>query len=85
MNAASTTPIKPEGQGLEEIESFTYLGSIVNKQERTDVDVKIRIGKAIAVFLQLEEVWTPGCLSTNTKIRLINTNVKSILLYGAET
>ena len=85
VNDASATPIKLEGVALEEVESFTYLGSIVDKQGGTDADVKIRIGKARAAFLQLKNIWTSSELSANTKIRLFNTIVKSVLLYGAET
>jgi hypothetical protein len=37
--------------------------------------------------VQLKEIWTSRYLSTNTKIRLFNSNVKSMLhvLYGADT
>jgi hypothetical protein len=85
VNAASTTPIKLDGEALEEVESFTYIGSIVDKQGETDADVKIRVSKARAAFLQLKEVWTSRYLSTNTKFRLFNSNVKAVLLYVAET
>jgi hypothetical protein len=37
------------------------------------------------VSFTLKEVWTFRYLSTNTKIRLFNTNVKSISQYWAET
>jgi hypothetical protein len=57
----------------------------VEKQEGTDPDVKIRVSKVRASFLQLKEVWTSKYLSTNTKIGLFNSNVKSVLLHGAET
>jgi hypothetical protein len=67
------------------VESLTYLGSIVDKQAGTHANVKIRVSMARAAFLQLKEVWTSRYLSTNTKIRLFNSNVKSILLCGAET
>jgi hypothetical protein len=36
---------------LEEVEKFTYLGSIVNIEEGTDADVKNRINK-VRVHLQ---------------------------------
>ena len=36
-------------------------------------------------FQQLKNIWTSKNLSYNTKIRIFNTNVKSVLLYGAET
>jgi hypothetical protein len=64
------------------MESFAYLGSLVEKQGGTDADERSRVSKPMATFLQLKEVWTSRYLSTNTKIRLFNNNVKSILLYG---
>ena len=85
VNAGSTMPIMLEGRALEEIETFTYLGSVVDKQGGTDEDVKIRINKARTAFMLLKNVWTARELSIKTKIRLFNTNVKSVLLYGAET
>ena len=85
VNTASITPITLAGEALEEVESFTYLGSIVDKQGGTDANVRIRIGKARAAFLQLQKVWASRDLSVSTKIRLFNTNVKSVLLHGVET
>lgn len=41
-----TAPITLEGKAFEEVESFICLGSIVDKQRGTDMDVKARIGKA---------------------------------------
>ncbi|KAK7109158.1 hypothetical protein V1264_013249 [Littorina saxatilis] len=82
---ANTTPITLDGEALQEVDNFTYLGSIVDKQGGTDVDVRVRIGKARAAFLQLKNVWGSADLSINTKLRIFNTTVKSVLLYGAET
>ena len=45
---------------LEEVENFTYLGSIVNNLGGTDSDVKARIGKARVAFLQLKKNGAPG-------------------------
>jgi hypothetical protein len=51
VNAENSHPIKLEEQVLEEVEAFTYLGSVVDKQGGTDADVRARIGKARAVCL----------------------------------
>ena len=85
MNAASTDPVTLEGNALEEVETFTYLGSVINKRGGTDADVRARIGKARVAFLQLKNIWSSRVLSSRTKIRLFNSNVKMVLLYGAET
>lgn len=46
INATSAVPITCKGKVLEEVESFTYRRSIIGRQGSTDVDIKIRIGKA---------------------------------------
>jgi hypothetical protein len=84
-NASNETPITVQGEALEEVDSFTYLGSILDKQGGTDADVRTRIGKARAAFHQLKNTWGSSEISITTKIRLFNTIVKPILLYGAET
>lgn len=75
-------PIGLEGEALEEVESFTYLGSVVDKLGGTDADVKVQIGKARAAFLQLKKVWGSSELPRNTKIRIFNSLMKPVLMYG---
>jgi ribosomal protein L31E len=84
-NTKSKEPVKIQGNILEEVESFTYLGSVVDKTGGTDADVKTRIGKARTAFVMLGKIWKTNNISTATKIRIFNSNVKSVLLYGAET
>ncbi|VDP30989.1 unnamed protein product [Schistosoma margrebowiei] len=70
---------------MEDVESFTYLGSIIDEQGGSDADVKAKIGKARVAFLQLENIWNSKQLSTNTKVRIFNTKAKAVLLFGTET
>ncbi|VDO68680.1 unnamed protein product [Schistosoma margrebowiei] len=58
---------------------------MIEEHGGSDADVKARIGKARAVYLQLKNIWNSKQLSTNTKVRIFNTNVKTLLLYGAGT
>ena len=85
VNTENTTPIVLGDIALEEVDSFTYLGSNVDKQGGTDADIRIRIGKARAAFHQLRSVWRSTILSTKTRLRIFNSIVKPVLLYGAET
>ncbi len=84
-NTASTNPIMLDGDALEEVDAFIYLGSIINKQGGSDADVKAQIGKARTAFIQLRNIWRSKELSVKTKVRIFNTNVKAVLLYRAET
>ncbi|VDP36401.1 unnamed protein product [Schistosoma margrebowiei] len=84
-NTACTNPITIDGEDLEDVKTFTYLGSIIDEQGGSDADVKALIGKTRAAYLQLRDIWNLKQLSTNTKVRIFNTNVKTVLLYGTRT
>ncbi|VDP30683.1 unnamed protein product [Schistosoma margrebowiei] len=84
-NTAYSNPITLDGKPLKDVESFTYLGSIIDEQGGSDADVKARIGKARVAFLQLKNIWISKQPSTNIIVRIFNNNVKTVLLYGAKT
>ncbi|VDP53575.1 unnamed protein product [Schistosoma margrebowiei] len=68
-----------DGEDLEDVKTFTYLGSIIDEHGGSDADVKARIGKARAAYLQLRNIWNSKQLSTNTKIRWPDTISNSVL------
>ena len=70
---------------IKEVDKFVYLGSVVSKDEGTDEDIKNRINKTRHVFNILGQIWRSKTLSVRNKIRIFNTNVKSVLLYNSET
>ncbi|VDO78430.1 unnamed protein product [Schistosoma mattheei] len=84
-NTSCNNPVTIDGEDLEDVKTFTYLGSIIDEHGESDADVKARIGKARAAYLQLKNVWNSKQLLTNTKVGISNTNVKTVLLYDAET
>ncbi|VDP85697.1 unnamed protein product [Schistosoma mattheei] len=84
-NTENSNSITLDGETLEDVESDTYLGSIIDQQRGSDADVKATIGKARTAFLQLKNIWNSKQLSTNIEVTIFNTNVKAVLLNGAET
>ena len=70
---------------LEDVNSFVYLGSTINKEGGVEEDVKQRIQKARKAFVGLRKIWQSKIFHERTKIRIFNSNVKSVLLYGSET
>jgi len=57
----------------------------VSESGGTEEDVASTIRKANGVFVQLYPVWRKLNVSKEFKIRIFNTNVKSVLLYACET
>ena len=70
---------------MEKVEEFTYLEIIVNIEGGTDADVKNRISKARVIFNILGKVWSAKNISRSTQMKTFNSNVNSVLLYGAKT
>ena len=64
---------------------FCLLGSMVDQQGGTDRDFTARIGKARAAFIMLKKIWVSGGISMRTKLSILNSSVKSVLLYECET
>ncbi|VDO51646.1 unnamed protein product [Schistosoma margrebowiei] len=62
-NTACTNPITIDGENLEDVKTFTYLGSIIDEHGGSDA----RIGKARAAYLQLRNIRNSKQLSINTK------------------
>ncbi|VDO92957.1 unnamed protein product [Schistosoma margrebowiei] len=56
-NTTCTNRITHGGEDLEDVKTFTYLGSIIDEHGRFDADVKVRIGKARPTYLQLRNIW----------------------------
>ncbi|VDO85028.1 unnamed protein product [Schistosoma mattheei] len=55
-NTENTNQITLDEKAVEDVESFTYLRSIIDEQGGSDRDVKVKIGKARTAFLQLKNI-----------------------------
>jgi hypothetical protein len=84
----STNPISANitmnGEPLEEVTSFKYLGVTLSKDGTCIAEIRIRIATATAAMARLNRVWKSN-ISFQTKFKLFRSLVVSILLYGCET
>ena len=78
-------PLHIGNEDIQRVDNFTYLGSMVSVTGGTEEDIIARIRKAQQAFACLRAVWKATSLSLKTKIRIFNSHVKSVLLYGSET
>jgi hypothetical protein len=73
------------GETTERVTQLTYLGSIMESTGGTKADTTDRIRKPQTTFSALNKIWHSTAYSTETKLRIFNTNVNAVLLYGCET
>jgi hypothetical protein len=85
INTSKRDPFTLRGKSIEDVDNFTYLGSVVARDGGAAQEVSQRIRKANGVFVQLYPVWKNSRISSRTKLRIFYSNVKSLLLYGSET
>ena len=78
------TEIKVNGQKLETVTSFKYLGSIII-DESSKPEILSRIAQATAALTRVKPVWIDKTISLSSKIRLMRSLVTSIFLYACES
>jgi len=74
-----------DGNPVDLVESFTYLGSIQTSDGYCRSDIARHIGLASSAMSSLNNIWNTKHLSIQTKVRVYQTLVLSILLYALET
>ena len=67
------------------LSSRIWEASYISETGGTDEDITARIRKEQTTFDMLMPVWKEKCIRLPTKLRILNINVKSALLYGSET
>ena len=78
------TEITVNGQKLETVTSFKYLGSVIT-DEGSKPEILSRIAQTTAAMTRLKPVWNDRSISPSSKIRLMRSLVASISLYACES
>ena len=80
-------PIIVGGQNVDDVDRFTYLGSILACDGDVEADVNCRIGKAASVglFQRMWSIWTSSVISMDIKTWLYRASVVSVGMYASET
>src|SRR6476469_7789419 len=83
-NGGERVNITIEGQSVEQVSKFRYLGSLISKDGRCLDDVKTRIRMAKNAFNKRKELLTRS-IRVDLRKRLAETLVWPVVLYGCET
>ena len=78
------TAIEVNGQKLDTVTSFKYLGSVIT-DESSKPEILSRIAQATAALTRLKPVWIDKSISLSSKIRLMRSLVTFIFLYACES
>jgi len=76
--------IKIDGEDVEQVSHFKYLGSVKTSTANCTADIKARIGMAKGRMIELQDIWNDRNLSAELKMKLVKILVWSVLLYGLE-
>ena len=77
--------IMMNGEQLEEVETFKYLGATITRDGRSTVEVKSRLAMATSSMARLFRIWKSKEISFTSKFKLYKSLVLSIALYGCES
>ena len=85
INPTNQESITFQDQTIEEVQKFTYLGTMGCKEGGGMEDLKNRQSKARSAFVKLKKIWRSSSLSRRTKLKRFRTLVVPVLAYGCET
>src|SRR6476469_8245349 len=83
-NGGERVNITVEGQSVEQVSKFIYLGSLISEDGRCLDNVKTRIGMAKYAFNKRKELLTRS-IRVDLRKRLFKPLVWPVVLYGCET
>jgi hypothetical protein len=66
--------IKIGNVDIQEVQRVNYLGAVIERNRESKADVQ-----------PLGDIWKTNVVATDTKVKMYNRTIKSVLLYGAET
>ena len=77
--------IELDGQEVEQVSKFVYLGELITENGKCEEEIRRRIEIARKSFTKMRTVLTNPKLSITSRLRFIKCYVWSTLLYGVET
>ena len=83
--AQNQTYIIMNGETLEQVDSFKYLGALITEDGKSTIDIRARLAITLSAMSRLSKMWKNQRISIATKIRLQKALVTSIALYGCES
>ena len=81
----ATPSIMIDGQPVETVEQFVYLGSLLTADNCHTSDIKRCLALASSSFKRLTNIWKCRNLWNQLKVQLFNSLIMPIAIHGCET
>jgi hypothetical protein len=85
QNAGKNHGIKIGNRCFENVAQFRYLGTAVTNQNFIQEEIKRRLNSDYACYHSVQNLLSSRLLSKNVKIRIPETIIFPVILYGCET
>ena len=69
---------------IKQVKKFSYLGSLITSDGKTDSDIKKKIGMSKAIFEKMGKILKNRQISLKTKLRVLDCYIVPTLTYGSE-
>ena len=83
VGGSNNSDLRVDGQTIEEVSDFNFLGSIVNNEGDSRKEVDRRIGMGKSAIKSLRKIWSNRGITKGTKCLLMRTLV--FVTYAYET
>ena len=84
-SSGKTTNITIDGERIEQVHRFKYLGATITDDGRSEKEINIRTANAKARFSQMYKLFKSRQLSLTLRKKMLECYIFPIFLYGAET
>ncbi len=74
-----------DGEQIEQVTSYVYLGSLITDDGRSEKEIKRRIMIARSIFTNMRTLLSCRGINLTTRLRAIKCYIWPTLFYGAET
>jgi Reverse transcriptase (RNA-dependent DNA polymerase) len=85
MTTGEEDSFEIDGEEIETVTSFTFLGSVIEREGKCDTEIKRRVAIGKAAMNGLEKIWKDKHVSIDTKKRLVRALIIPTVTYGSET
>jgi len=73
-----------QNEQLEQVDTFTYLGSLITEDDECTTEFRTRLNRGQAIGASLQKIWKSHSIPISTKIRLRKALVWPVATYGCE-